>query len=315
MQDFHNQHGSYILQRSALYLTKTNIFNFLGVILMNNESLLIIDGMGLLFQMFYGMPARIIGKNGKPVQGVLGFIAAMLKTMRRLKPTHTLVIFDGETHNERKDIDAEYKANRIDYSQMEEDDVPFTQLPYVYEALKLLGIPHFETTDCEADDSIATYAINCSQTMPVTICSFDSDFFQLINKEVSVYRYRGDKSVVCDEAYIKEKLNIKPCQYADYKSLVGDTADNIKGARGVGPKTAAELLNQFQTLENVLENVENIKKPAIKATILNNIDKLRTNYRLIKLTNCACMPYKIEQLTTDLPKLSSNEIMKKINLF
>ena len=98
----------------------------------------------------------------------------------------------------------------------------------------------------------------------VIISSFDSDFFQLITDNVSVLRYRGDKTVICTPDYIEEKYGIFPSQYADFKSLTGDTADNIKGADRIGPKTAAYLLNEFGTLDNILANAEKIEKPFIK---------------------------------------------------
>ena len=89
--------------------------------------------------------------------------------------------------------------------------------------------------------------------MQVVISSFDSDFFQLIDDRVRVFRYRGDKSVLWTKQTVEEKFDLQPSQYADYKSLVGDTADNIKGAEKVGPKTAATLLKEYQTLENILQ--------------------------------------------------------------
>ena len=114
------------------------------------SKLLVVDGMNLLFRMFYGMPARIVNADGKAIQGTLGFVGALLKILRAISPTHVAVIFDGECENERRDIDKDYKANRPDYSQMAEDELPFSQLPDVYAALDLLGIPlieHFVFSD------------------------------------------------------------------------------------------------------------------------------------------------------------------------
>ena len=95
------------------------------------EKFLIVDGSTLLFQMFYGMPARIVNKEGKAIQGTLGFVGALLKIIRQVQPTRLVVLFDGEHHNERKDIDENYKANRPDFSQMPEEETPFSQLPDV----------------------------------------------------------------------------------------------------------------------------------------------------------------------------------------
>lgn len=121
--------------------------------------LLIVDGSNLLFQMFFGMPARIVNEQGKAIQGTLGFVGALLKIIRRTEPTHIVILFDGEHENERSALDSEYKANRVDYSETPEEETPFSQLPDVYAALDYLGIKHTETIACETDDLIAGYAL------------------------------------------------------------------------------------------------------------------------------------------------------------
>ncbi|MBO5035336.1 MAG: flap endonuclease, partial [Oscillospiraceae bacterium] len=119
------------------------------------EKLLVVDGSNLLFQMFYGMPAKIVDRRGKAIHGTLGFVGALLKILRRTDPTHVAVVFDGECANPRREVDGDYKGNRPDFAQMAEEDTPFSQLPDIYAALDLLGIRYRETTDCEADDWMA----------------------------------------------------------------------------------------------------------------------------------------------------------------
>ena len=121
--------------------------------------LLLIDGSNLLFQMFFGMPARIFGADGRAIQGTLGFVGALLKIIRMMSPTHVLVVFDGEHENARADLDEAYKANRPDFSAVSEEENPYSQLGDIYRALDYLQIKYFETTDCEADDVIAGYAL------------------------------------------------------------------------------------------------------------------------------------------------------------
>lgn len=279
------------------------------------EKLLIIDGSNLLFQMFFGMPARIVNDQGKAIQGTLGFVGAMLKIIRKVEPSHIFVVFDGEHENERCDLDSEYKANRIDYSTVSEEKNPFSQLQDVYHALDYLGIKHIETTDCEADDLIAGYALAFGQQMEIIISSFDSDFFQLITSNVSVLRYRGEKTVICTPEYIMDKFGIVPAQYADFKSLVGDTADNIKGAEKVGIKTAAMLLEEFGTLENIIANVENIKKTSVKESIIRNAEKLRLNYLIIRLGEYSkLLPFGKQKLEYCYVKITTNEVLKGIGL-
>ena len=278
------------------------------------DKLLLVDGSNLLFQMFFGMPARIVGSEGKAIQGTLGFVGALLQIIRMVAPTHMLVIFDGEHENSRCELDADYKANRIDYGTVSEEENPFSQLPDVYRALTYLDIKYIETTDCEADDMIASYTLSYRDDTNVVISSFDSDFFQLIGERVSVLRYRGEKTVVCTPRYLTEKFGIAPEQYADFKSLVGDTADNIRGAEKVGAKTAALLLQTFGTLENTIRNAERIDKPSIKKSILENAERLSKNYELIKLKNEQPLPYdKCELMFEDIGQ-TTTEVLQGIGL-
>lgn len=278
------------------------------------NKLLVVDGSNLLFQMFFGMPARIVNGQGKAIQGTLGFVGALLKIIRKTNPTHIVVLFDGEHENERTALNSDYKANRTDYSETPEEETPFSQLPDVYAALRFLGIKYAETTTCETDDLIAGYALTYGQENEIVISSFDSDFFQLITDKVSVLRYRGDKTTICTSEYIKEKFGITPTQYAEFKSLTGDASDNIKGAEKVGLKTAALLLNEFGTLENILLKADSIKKPSIKESIIRNTEKLRTNYKIIKLDNSAPLPFDMSELRYTFNGITTNEVLRGINL-
>lgn len=278
------------------------------------KKILLVDGSNLLFQMFFGMPARIVNEQGKAIQGTLGFVGALLKIIRRTNPTHIAVLFDGEHENSRLAFDPEYKANRIDYSEVSEDETPFSQLPDVYAALDYLQIKHAETIVCETDDWIAAYTLTYECENEIIISSFDSDFFQLITDKVSVLRYRGDKTVICTPDYISNKFGIEPAQYADFKSLTGDVSDNIKGADKVGPKTAASLLNEFGNLKGILENIENIKKASIKESISRNAERLRTNYKMIKLDNIVSLPFTLAELEYECSGITTNEVLKGIGL-
>ncbi len=276
--------------------------------------LLIVDGSNLLFQMFFGMPSRITNAEGKAIQGTLGFVGALLKIIRRSEPTHIAVLFDGEHENERTGLNADYKANRVDYSQVPEEDSPFSQLPDVYAALDYMSIKHMETTICETDDWIAGYTHTYGENNEIIIASLDSDFFQLITGKVSVLRYRGDNTVIYTSAYLKDKFGIEPSQYADFKSLTGDPSDNIKGADKVGPKTASMLLFEFGNLENVLLNAEAISRPSIRESIIRNADRLRTNYKLIKLEGTVQLPFAMEELLYTYDGITTNEVLKGIGV-
>ncbi len=278
------------------------------------EKLLLVDGSNLLFQMFYGMPARIVNAQGRPIQGTLGFVGALLKIIRMLCPTHVAVLFDGECSNPRKELDGHYKANRPDFSQIPEEDTPFSQLPDIYAALDYLGIRHAETADCEADDWIAGYAYLYGADTEVVIASQDSDFFQLISQHVQILCYRGDRSVLCDADWLRKKLGVAPCQYAAFKALTGDAADNIRGIPGVGPKTAASLLGQFGSLENLLENSQAISRVAIRTAVEQNAQRLRLNQLLIALSGSEQLPFSLEELRYCYDGSTSAQVLRAIGV-
>jgi len=278
------------------------------------NKLLIIDGHNLLFQMFFGIPARIINQEGKAIHGTFGFIASLLKIIRMTRPTHVVALFDGEHESDRRELDAQYKANRPDYADIPEEESPFSQLPDIFEALDYMSIRHAETVELETDDVIASYALKYEPEMVIVIVSHDSDFFQLINTNVTVLRYRGDKTVFCGCEYIHEKLGITPDQYADFKSLTGDTADNIKGADKIGPKTAAQLLREFGTLDNILENAGQIQKSAIRESVIKNSERLKTNQKLITLDNRAKIPFELEELAYRYDGATTGKVLAGIGL-
>jgi len=279
------------------------------------KRLLLVDGSNLLFQMFYGMPSRIIGKDGRQIQGTLGFVGALLKIIRMTCPSHIAVFFDGEHENDRAGILADYKANRPDYSQMAEEDTPFSQLGDICSALDCLGITYRETTDCEADDLIAGYVYKYRESSEIIISSNDSDFFQLIGENVRVLRYRGDNSVICNSDYISSKLGIPPERYAEYKSLTGDSADNIRGCEKVGPKTAAELVLQFSSIEEMLARCDEIKKPSVRKAVSEAGNRLLLNRTLIKLCERGELPFDIDRLLYQSKQLSTREVLTSIGLF
>lgn len=287
------------------------------------NKILIVDGSNLLFQMFFGMPARIYNEDGIGIWGVLGFVGALLKIVRQTEPTHVAVLFDGESENERRDLDSDYKSNRVDYSEVEEEENPFSQLPYIYEALDFLGIAHAETTDCETDDWIASYvnryAGRCQENgiddeNVIVISSFDSDFFQLLSEKVSILRYRGDNSVICTPESLQEKFGIKPEQYADFKSMTGDKADNIVGADKIGPKTASALLQEFGTLTSILENAESIKKNVVRESIIKNRERLLLNLKLIKLEGDFKLPFDLAEMKYSYNGITTTEVLRGIGL-
>lgn len=278
------------------------------------RKILIVDGSNLLFQMFFGMPARICNEQGIGIWGVLGFVGALLKIIRQTEPTHLTVLFDGENENERTLLDHEYKANRIDYSEINNDENPYSQLPYIYQALDYLKIAYAETANCEVDDWISSYTNLYGKENKIVVSSFDSDFFQLLNDNVSILRYRGEKTVICTPEYVRNKYGIEPSQYADFKSLTGDKADNIVGAEKIGIKTASVLLQEYGTLENIISNSEAIKKQSVRESIIKNKERLMRNLKLIKLDSVRPIPFELDEMQFNYNGISTTEVLRAIGL-
>jgi len=257
------------------------------------SKLLLIDGHNLLFQMFYGMPARIPGKDGRPIHGVVGFMGALIKVLEAVGPTHILTVFDGESGSDRNEILPDYKGNRPDFNGLPEEETPFSQLPGIRKCLDHIRIRHYETDGVEADDLIAAYAALAEETV---ILSNDADFYQLVSPTVFVYLYRGKKSVIMDEAAVTAKFGVPPRYIPDHKALSGDHSDNIKGVPGVGPVTAARLINAFGSMEEILRHAGEVTPLRLRDALTADAARLRQNRRLIELNRPAALPYTLDEL-------------------
>jgi len=209
------------------------------------ERLILIDGSNMLFRMCFGMPS-ILNKNKKEVRGVYGFIASILKLSKAFNTDKFVVCFDTETSlSNNKELDNDYKSNRPDYSTLPENENPFVQLDYIQKALKELNIPTINCTDNEADDYLASIAKKYESSYNVVIISSDKDLLQIVSDNTNVYNAQA--KILYTKEKIKEKFNVSVDQYLLYKALIGDNSDNIKGIKGVGPKTAVKLLNNFSS--------------------------------------------------------------------
>jgi len=206
-------------------------------------------------------------------------------------------------------FDDQYKANRPDFSAMQEEETPFSQMPYIYDALDHMGVKRFETVHFEADDLIASYALDFwDNGGSVVIASMDSDFFQLVkapscednydNDGIEILRYRGKQSVVCDWDYVCKRFGVSPDLYCAFKSLVGDTSDNIKGVCGIGPKTAAKMLSRYGSLEELTAHCDEIKPTRIGEALKTGQERLLLNRRLIELGSSVPIPVGYEELCT-----------------
>lgn len=246
------------------------------------EKLILVDGHNMLFRLFFGMQRSIRHEDGRDVKCAVGFASSLKKLVDEFDANKLLVLFDSITSTaSRIEAFPDYKQNRIDYSQVEPEDNPFTQLPDVYKTLDFLDIGYLEADGFEADDYIASICKTYQDSYEIIIVSTDSDFNQLINERVSVYKPRGKHSMMLTPIVVEEKFAVKPDQIIEYKSLIGDTADNIPGIKGIGPKRAAEILS-YGTIDEIISgNTEIPEKYLIKIT--EHEDILNRNKALIQM--------------------------------
>jgi len=217
------------------------------------KKLIIIDGNALIHRSFHALPPTMITKKGEMVNAVYGFAAALVKALREFKPEYVVLALDKKGPTFRHKEFKEYKATRI-----KAPDELYAQIARVKEVARAFGIPVFEKSGLEADDLIGTIANKVDGDIEKIILTGDLDTLQLVDKRTKVYTMsRGlSDSVTYDEAAVRARYGLAPSQMVDYKALRGDPSDNIPGVRGIGEKTAIELLREFKTLEGVYENAE-----------------------------------------------------------
>ncbi len=248
------------------------------------NKILLVDGHNLLFQMFFGIQNKIY-LNEKEIHGAYGFIFALLKIIKKENITHVLVFFDSETSLIRKNDYSTYKENRNDYKKLPNN--PFTQLDTIYDFLKKLNINYIISDYIEADDMINSYALKFDlDDNLIYILSSDTDFYQIVNNNIKIYRYKGENSYIIDKEYIKNKYNIYPDRYVEFKSMVGDSADNIKGIPKIGIKTASKIINEnkFELIKDEYINIYNLNKKLISFKKINDL-KYELDDLVIKINN------------------------------
>ncbi|WP_039764334.1 DNA polymerase, partial [Caldicellulosiruptor sp. F32] len=220
--------------------------------------LVIFDGNSILYRAFFALPELTTSSN-IPTNAIYGFLNVLLKYLDSERPDYVAVAFDKKGRAARKSEYEEYKANRKPMP-----DSLQIQIPYVREIISALNIPILEYEGYEADDVIGTLVNRLkNQNLEIVIITGDRDTLQLLDKNVivKIVTTRFDKTT--EDLYtvenVKEKYGVFAHQVVDYKALVGDASDNIPGVKGIGGKTAIKLLEEYQTLENIYQNLKNIK--------------------------------------------------------
>jgi DNA polymerase I len=227
----------------------------------NKPRYMLVDGNALIHRGYHAMP-NLSTKTGEPTGAVYGFSLILLRAIADIKPTHIAVTFDLAAPTFRHIQYAEYKAQRV-----KADQELYDQIPRVKEAVRALNIPIFEKEGYEADDLLGTLATDickrCKKECEVFIVTGDLDTLQLVDDCVKVYTLKQGltETMVYDAAAVENRYGLKPDQMLDYRALKGDPSDNIPGVKGIGEKTAIELIKKYGTLEKLYQAVKGKKTP------------------------------------------------------
>ena len=252
--------------------------------------LTLIDGSGFIFRAFHALPPMTRG-DGTPVNAVFGYCNMLNKLLADSKIINIAVIFDAGRKTFRSDIYPEYKAHR---PPPPPELVP--QFALIREATRAFGLPSVELEGYEADDLIAAYAKEAvAKGLEVRIVSSDKDLMQLIRAGVEMFDPLKAVPIGNDE--VLKKFGVTPDKVVEVQALAGDSTDNIPGVPGIGVKTAAELINTYGSLENLLLEAGNIKQPKRREALIQNAELARISRRLVLLDDTAPLPVPIESLT------------------
>jgi DNA polymerase-1 len=254
---------------------------------LNAESrLYLVDGSAYIFRAFHALPPLTRKSDGLPIGAVSGFCNMLWKLLSDASndavehigtPTHFAVIFDHSSYSFRNDLYADYKANR---SEPPEDLRP--QFPIIRDATRAFGLPCLEEEGFEADDLIATYARAAeAKGAEVVIVSSDKDLTQLVTDKVVMFDPMKNK--VIEAADVEEKFGVGPDKMIDLQALMGDSTDNVPGVPGIGPKTAAQLLTEYGTLEELLKRASEIKQKKRREMLEAHANDARMSKELVTL--------------------------------
>ncbi|MGA2853010.1 MAG: 5'-3' exonuclease H3TH domain-containing protein [Verrucomicrobiota bacterium] len=240
--------------------------------------LLIVDGHAYAYRAFHAIRG-LRSPSGGPTNAIYGFVKMLEKMRATVAPTHLMVVWDGGLSAERTAMLPEYKAHR---PEMPDDLKP--QLDEIVSYLNAAGIASFCRDGVEADDYIACLARRAADAgMAVVIASADKDFMQLVSARVGLLN-PGDKSeTVWTDGQVRAKTGVEPSQIVDWLSLMGDSVDNIPGVPGIGPKTAAGLLNRFGSVAELFRRLDEVKPEKVRGALRGSADAVRRNLEMVRL--------------------------------
>ncbi len=258
--------------------------------LMPMPHLVLIDGPNVVFRAFHAIRHHLSNSRGEPTNAVFGYVQMIRSILNDLKPTHVAVAFDPKDGTFRNRIYPEYKAHR---PPMPEELV--VQWPYIFELTDAFRFNRICIDDYEADDVIATLVRQARQRQwDVSIVSTDKDLMQLVSDRTWMVDTMKKKDYGPED--VREKWGVPPERIRDLLALTGDTSDNIPGVPGIGPKTAAQLLNTFGSLENVLAHAEEIRQKKRRENLIAHADDARLSWKLVTLQDDVPLPLGLDEL-------------------
>ncbi len=257
------------------------------------EKLVLIDGNAIIHRAYHALPKTMTTRAGEPTNAVYGFTTTLIKVLEDLKPDYLATSFDLAGPTFRHEHYKEYKATRV-----KADQELYDQIPKVKQIVETMNIPIYEKEGFEADDCIGTVVERLKNSdVEIYIVSGDKDIFQLINGKVFVYSLRKGLSQMQTIGHdnIKLEYNLDPDDFIDLKALAGDSSDNIPGVPGIGAKTATDLIQKFDTLENLYENLDSTEiKPRIKQLLETHKDQAFMSQKLATIHRDVPIKFSLE---------------------
>ena len=245
--------------------------------------LLIVDGHAYAYRAFHAI-RELRGPEGRPTNGIYGFIKMLEKLRAGLEPAALMVVWDGGLSAERMAALPEYKMHR---PEMPDDLRP--QLDEMAAYLAAAGVPSYRGDGIEADDYIACLARQAAAAAwNVVIASSDKDFMQLVSERIGLWNPNDKSGIIWCRDQVVARAGVEPEQIADWLALMGDAVDNIPGVPGVGPKTAADLLKQFGSVAALFARLAEVKSEKLRAALEKSAETVRRNLRLVQLHEVAC---------------------------
>ncbi len=283
------------------------------------EKLILIDGNALAYRAYYATAQSLPllqTSNGIPTNALHSMANMMYSILSKYKPSHILVAFDakGKTFRHKK-LDTYKGKRKATPAEL------ISQLPLIKELLTLMNIKIYEVSGFEADDIIATLAeqAGVSKKYKTLIISSDKDLYQMVNDQKNIKMFQNSTGMsrgnIINEAYIRENYDVDVSQFGYYKSLIGDASDNLSGVKGIGKKTAAMLLNQFDTLSDIYNNIDQIEKPAIVKKLIAGKEDAFFTLDLVTLVTNMELPFSIEDTSIVLNNIANNQVFNFLELY